>query len=81
MSKPTIKEENEYAKNVKDEVIYIGDAISGRKGYWCLGCKEEMDAVKKKTSIINLILDTLQKELTMKENVLLATKNTDINLQ
>lgn len=43
-----IKEENEYARNIKDEVVYIGDAISGRKGYWCLGCKEEMDAVKKK---------------------------------
>lgn len=43
-----IKEENEYAKNIKDEVIYIGDAESGRKGYWCLGCKEEMDAVKRK---------------------------------
>jgi hypothetical protein len=48
MSKPNIQEENEYAKNIKDEVVYIGDAISGRKGYWCLGCKEEMDAVKKK---------------------------------
>jgi hypothetical protein len=48
MSKLHPKEENEYAKNIKDEVVYIGDAISGRKGYWCLGCKEEMDAVKKK---------------------------------
>lgn len=48
MSKLNPKEENEYAKNIKDEVVYIGDAISGRKGYWCLGCKEEMDAVKKK---------------------------------
>lgn len=48
MSKVNPKEENEYAKNIKDEVVYIGDAISGRKGYWCLGCNEEMDAVKKK---------------------------------
>jgi len=48
MSKLNPKEENEYAKNIEDEVVYIGDALSGRKGYWCLGCKEEMDAVKKK---------------------------------
>lgn len=43
----TSKEQNEYAKNVKGEPIYILEAESGRKGYWCMGCDEEMEAVRK----------------------------------
>ncbi|MBW4359363.1 hypothetical protein [Flavobacterium taihuense] len=41
------KEQNEYAKNVKGEPIYILEAESGRKGYWCMGCDTEMEAVKR----------------------------------
>jgi hypothetical protein len=45
--KPNSKEQNEYAKNVKGQPIYILDAESGRKGYWCIGCGEEMEAVRR----------------------------------
>lgn len=41
------KEQNEYAKNVKGEPIFILSAESGRRGYWCIGCGEEMEAVRK----------------------------------
>lgn len=40
------EDQNEYAKNVKGEIKFILDVESGRKGYWCLGCDEEMQAVK-----------------------------------
>lgn len=43
-----IEEQNEYAENVKSEIIYILDAESGKKGYFCIGCKGEMQAVKTK---------------------------------
>ncbi|MBE7635108.1 hypothetical protein F7642_12315 [Tenacibaculum finnmarkense genomovar ulcerans] len=42
------EEQNEYAENVKGETIYILDAESGKKGYFCIGCKAEMQAVKSK---------------------------------
>lgn len=32
------------AKNVKGETIYIDDAESGRKGYFCVGCDKPMQA-------------------------------------
>lgn len=32
------------AKNVQDETVYIDDAVSGRKGYFCLGCDKQMQA-------------------------------------
>ncbi|RZK70287.1 MAG: hypothetical protein EOO85_21255 [Pedobacter sp.] len=38
--------QNIYALTVKDEEIYIEGAASGKKGYFCLGCKREMQAVK-----------------------------------
>lgn len=41
------KEQNEFAKNKKGEPIYILEAESGRKGYWCMGCDEEMEAVRR----------------------------------
>lgn len=43
-----IEANNDWAKNVKGEHLYIDDAKSGRKGYFCIGCDKEMDAVKKK---------------------------------
>jgi hypothetical protein len=42
------EEQNEFAENVKGETIYILDAESGRKGYFCIGCKTQMQAVKTK---------------------------------
>lgn len=46
----TITEEyqNKYAHDVKNEILFIGDAKSGRKGYFCMGCGKEMQAVKSK---------------------------------
>ena len=38
--------QNVYALNTKDETIHISEAESGRKGYYCLGCKRELQAVK-----------------------------------
>lgn len=46
--KRNTEEQNEFAENVKGEVIYILDAESGRKGYFCIGCKSQMQAVKTK---------------------------------
>ncbi len=39
------EDQNEYARNIKGEIKFIRDVESGRKGYWCLGCDEEMQAV------------------------------------
>lgn len=41
-------ENNVYAKNVKGDILHISMAESGRKGYFCLGCDREMQAVKSK---------------------------------
>lgn len=38
--------QNVYAKNTKDETIHISEAKSGRKGYFCMGCGRELQAVK-----------------------------------
>lgn len=42
------EEQNEYAENIKGGTIYILDAESGKKGYFCIGCKSQMQAVKSK---------------------------------
>jgi hypothetical protein len=39
---------NVYARNIKDDVIHVSIAESGKKGYYCLGCGKEMQAVKSK---------------------------------
>jgi hypothetical protein len=41
-----IDNQNVYALNTKDETIHISEAESGRKGYFCLGCGRELQAVK-----------------------------------
>lgn len=41
-------EESQYAKNMKGKQIFINDSESGRKGYYCIGCDHEMEAVKRK---------------------------------
>ncbi len=38
--------ENSYALDSTQTEIFIGDAISGRNGYFCMGCKRELQAVK-----------------------------------
>jgi hypothetical protein len=37
---------NVYAYNIKQEVIHVSEAESGRKGYFCMGCEKELQAVK-----------------------------------
>jgi hypothetical protein len=37
---------NVYAYNRKHEVIHVSEAESGRKGYFCMGCEKELQAVK-----------------------------------
>lgn len=44
--------DNVYALNLQDEEVFIGDVERGRKGYFCIGCKREMQAVKPKTASI-----------------------------
>ncbi|WP_426329057.1 hypothetical protein [Pedobacter sp. R-06] len=41
----SLETQNKYAYNVKDDIIYIREAKSGRNGYFCMGCKKEMQAV------------------------------------
>lgn len=43
-----IEANNDWAKNVKGEHLYIDNAQSGRKGYFCIGCDKQMDAVIRK---------------------------------
>lgn len=40
--------DNDWAKDIKGDVIHISAAKSGAQGYYCLGCDKEMQAVKKK---------------------------------
>jgi hypothetical protein len=39
-------ENSVYAKTISGSEIHISEAASGRKGYYCLGCDREMQAVK-----------------------------------
>ncbi len=43
-----VEANNDWAKNVKGEHLFIDSAKSGRKGYFCIGCDKQMEAVKKK---------------------------------
>lgn len=45
MELATSKEQNEYAKDNFGNHVYISDVVSGQKGYWCIGCGFEMQAV------------------------------------
>ncbi|WP_312398381.1 hypothetical protein [Sphingobacterium sp.] len=40
--------QNRYANNVESIPIYIDDAESGLRGYFCMGCNKQMEAVKTK---------------------------------
>lgn len=51
MSKKNIKYselDNDWANNLEGTPIHISQADSGAKGYYCLGCDKEMQAVKRK---------------------------------
>lgn len=52
MHSTKIKEyENDWATKVDESMIHISLAKSGKKGYFCLGCGEEMQAVKPRKDI------------------------------
>lgn len=40
------EQDNDWAKDIKDDPIHINVAESGAKGYYCMGCTKEMQAVK-----------------------------------
>lgn len=46
MTKRKGKIKNAYAKNLKGNEVYIGDVERGRKGYYCIGCGEKLEARK-----------------------------------
>jgi hypothetical protein len=39
---------NVYAQTAEEKIIHISEAESGRKGYFCLGCDNELEGVKSK---------------------------------
>lgn len=43
---PIDENQNAFAFNVLGEPVFIGECESGRKGYFCMGCGKEMQAVK-----------------------------------
>jgi len=43
-----LETQNDWAKDIKGEPLHISNAASGLKGYYCLGCDKEMQAVKRK---------------------------------
>jgi hypothetical protein len=43
--------ENDWAKDIMGEPIHISNAASGLKGYYCMGCEKEMQAVKRKNPL------------------------------
>ena len=47
-SDKNIEKDNDWARNVQGEDKHISQVMSGRKGYFCIGCGKEMEAVKKK---------------------------------
>ena len=52
MNHSKIKEyENDWAHTVEQDRIHISQAKRGKNGYYCLGCNEEMQAVKPKENI------------------------------
>lgn len=43
-----VEANNDWAKNIKGEHLFINNALSGRNGYFCIGCDKEMEAVIQK---------------------------------
>lgn len=44
-------ENNVYAHDIKNQIKHISEVESGRKGYYCMGCKREMQAKKGSVNI------------------------------
>ena len=44
----SLEPDNDWANDIKDNPIHITQAESGLKGYYCMGCNKEMQAVKMK---------------------------------
>ena len=44
-------ENNVYAHDIKNKIKHISEVESGRKGYYCMGCKREMQAKKGSVNI------------------------------
>ncbi|OEY72823.1 hypothetical protein [Salegentibacter salarius] len=42
------EKDNDWARNIQGVDKYISQVDSGRKGYFCIGCQKEMEAVKKR---------------------------------
>lgn len=42
------EQDNDWANNIEGNPIHITQAESGAKGYYCMGCSKEMQAVKRK---------------------------------
>lgn len=42
------EQDNDWAKNLEGNPIHISQAESGAKGYYCMGCDKQMQAVKRK---------------------------------
>jgi len=47
-TKAVQESQNTYAKNKLGIEVFVADVPSGRKGYFCMGCEREMEAVKTK---------------------------------
>ena len=45
-----LETQNDWAKDITGEPIHISSAASGLKGYYCMGCQKEMQAVKFKNT-------------------------------
>ena len=45
-----LETQNDWAKDITGEPLHISNAISGLKGYYCMGCQKEMQAVKFKNT-------------------------------
>lgn len=48
MSTNYLEQDNDWANNIEENPIHITQAESGAKGYYCMGCGKEMQAVKRK---------------------------------
>ena len=45
------EQDNDWAFDIKENPIHISQAESGAKGYYCMGCNKEMQAVKRKNTM------------------------------
>ncbi|RBA27452.1 coiled-coil domain-containing protein [Flavobacterium tibetense] len=48
MNNNYLEQDNDWANNIEGKPIHITQAESGAKGYYCMGCDKDMQAVKRK---------------------------------